>query len=37
MRDYPGNRDVPAALGLYIPDRGTFYCPTTTSAYCRGR
>ena len=37
MRDYPGNRDVPAALGLYIPDRGTFYCPTTASAYCRGR
>ena len=37
MRGYPGNRDVPAALGLYIPDRGTFYCPTTTSAYCRGR
>jgi hypothetical protein len=36
MRDYPGNRDVPATMGLYIPDRGTFYCPKTVSAYCRG-
>lgn len=37
LRDYPGNRDVPAEYGLYIADRATFYCPRSTSAYCRGR
>ncbi len=37
MRDYPGNRDVPAEYGLYISDRATYYCPRSTSAYCRGR
>ena len=36
LRDYPGNRDVPAAYGLYIADRATFYCPRSTDAYCRG-
>lgn len=37
LRDYPGNRDVPAEYGLYISSRATFYCPRSTSAYCRGR
>lgn len=37
LRDYPGNRDVPAEYGLYIANRATFYCPKTTDAYCRGR
>lgn len=36
-RDYPGNRDVPADLGLYVTDRATFYCPKSTLAYCRNR
>ena len=36
LRDYPGNRDVPAEYGLYIADRATFYCPRSTDAYCRG-
>jgi hypothetical protein len=37
IRDYPGNRDVPAEYGLYISGRGTFYCPRSTTAYCRGK
>ncbi|MFP5430811.1 MAG: ankyrin repeat domain-containing protein [Gammaproteobacteria bacterium] len=38
-RKYPGNRDIPADLGVnYIPDRGTFYCSTSrVFAYCKGR
>lgn len=36
-RDYPGNTDVPAQLGVnYIPDRGTYYCLRSKLAYCRG-
>lgn len=36
-RDYPGNTDVPAKLGLgYIPGRASFYCPRSKLAYCRG-
>lgn len=37
-RDYPGNRDIPASLGVnHIPDRGTFYCnPNEVLAYCKG-
>ena len=36
-RDYPGNTDVPAQLGVgYVPGRGTFYCPRSKLAYCRG-
>jgi hypothetical protein len=35
MRDYPGNRDVQAMLGVgYIPDLGTFHCKPSVSAYC---
>ena len=38
-REYPGNRDIPASLGVnHIPDRGTFYCnPNTVFAYCKER
>ncbi|OZA27559.1 MAG: hypothetical protein B7X91_08165 [Hydrogenophilales bacterium 17-64-11] len=38
-REYPGNRDIPASLGVnHIPDRGTFYCnPSTVFAYCKDR
>lgn len=38
-REYPGNRDIPASLGVnHIPDRGTFYCnPSTVFAYCKER
>lgn len=38
-RDYPGNRDIPASLGVnYVPDRDTFYCnPTQVFAYCKDR
>lgn len=38
-REYPGNRDIPAELGVnYIPDRGTFRCnPNTVFAYCKDR
>lgn len=36
-RDYPGNTDVPAQLGVsYIPGRGVYYCPRSKLAYCRG-
>ena len=36
-RDYPGNTDVPALLGVgYVPGRASFYCPRTKLAYCRG-
>jgi hypothetical protein len=31
---YPGNRDVPAAYGLYVSSRATFHCPPSTDAYC---
>lgn len=34
--DYPGNRDVAAILGIYVPGLGTYYCPPSTDAYCRG-
>lgn len=35
-RDYPGNTDVPAQLGVnYIPGRGTYYCLRSKLAYCR--
>jgi hypothetical protein len=35
-RDYPGNTDVPAKLGLgYVPGRASFYCPRSKLAYCR--
>lgn len=35
MRDYPGNRDVQAMLGVdYIPDLGTFHCKPSVAAYC---
>jgi conjugal transfer/entry exclusion protein len=35
-RDYPGNTDVPAQLGVgYVPGRATFYCPRSKLAYCR--
>lgn len=33
--DYPGNRDVPAAYGLFVDGRATFYCPRSKDAYCR--
>lgn len=38
-REYPGNRDIPAELGVgHIPGRGTFYCnPRQVYAYCRER
>lgn len=36
-RDYPGNTDVPAMLGVgYVPGRASFYCPRSKLAYCRG-
>lgn len=36
-RDYPGNTDVPAQLGVdYIPGRGAYFCPKSKLAYCRG-
>lgn len=36
-KDYPGNRDVPARLGIdFIPGRGAYFCPKTKLAYCRG-
>ncbi len=34
-RDYPGNRDVPKDMGVYVSDRRVFHCPTTRDAYCR--
>ncbi|WP_300974771.1 hypothetical protein [Sphingomonas sp. LHG3406-1] len=34
-RDYPGNNDVPAQLGVFIDNRRTFYCPRSKLAYCR--
>lgn len=35
-RDYPGNTDVPARLGVdYIPGRGIYYCKASKLAYCR--
>lgn len=35
-RDYPGNNDVPAQLGVgYVPGRASFYCPRSKLAYCR--
>ena len=33
--DSPGNRDVPAAYGLFVDGRATFYCPRSKDAYCR--
>ena len=36
-RDYPGNTDVPAKLGIdFIPGRGSYFCPKSKLAYCRG-
>lgn len=38
MRDYPGNTDVRAQLGVgYVLGTATFMCPRSTYAYCRGR
>lgn len=35
-RDYPGNADVPARLGIdFIPGRGSYFCPKSKLAYCR--
>lgn len=35
-RDYPGNADVPARLGIdFIPGRGKYFCPKSKLAYCR--
>lgn len=35
-RDYPGNIDVPAQLGVsYVPGRVEFHCPKSKLAYCR--
>jgi hypothetical protein len=36
MRDYPGNNDVPAQLGVFVDNRRIFYCPRSKEAYCRG-
>lgn len=36
-RDYPGNTDVPAQLGVdFVPGRGAYFCPKSKLAYCRG-
>ena len=36
-RDYPGNNDVPARLGIdFVPGRGSYFCPKSKLAYCRG-
>jgi hypothetical protein len=35
-RDYPGNLDIPAMLGVYVSSRATFRCPRSRLAYCRG-
>lgn len=36
-RDYPGNTDVPAKLGIdFIPGRRSYTCPKSKLAYCRG-
>lgn len=38
MRSYPGNEDVQAKYGVgHISGQGTFMCPVSTSAYCRGQ
>lgn len=38
-REYPGNRDIPASLGVnHVPGRDIFYCnPTQKLAYCKDR
>ena len=33
--NYPGNRDVPKDLGVFVSDRRVFRCPPTKDAYCR--
>lgn len=33
--NYPGNRDVPRDLGVFVSDRRVFRCPPTRDAYCR--